>query len=279
MWTFTTRGADDKMRPRVHTWMFAIACLAFVGQQSPVAAEPLPEHIPERIAADEPTRRVVHRAPQQPGKTSRSTEFGSRPLKSQRAYILRHWESRSDEGRGIRSTAALVRDSTLPIGEKRAWFEKLLAEAREIQSPRDRAALLSGLGMALGIVDPQMSLRVHSEELAIARALDLKPDPWHDWIDDLGTMFPLASADEVFRFTFSEFRGDGHELVKVLWLFARKLDAGDDRDAVLEGLARVLIEQQDYPRAAGTASLVAGRARQVKLLADIAAAQSDAAKP
>ena len=163
----------------------------------------------------------------------------------------------------------------LPRAEKLKWFDRLIRAAQAMPDPRDRAAALSGIGMALGTVDPQRSLRVHWEELLIARQLGLKPDAWHDVVDQLGTAFPLATPDEIFRFTFLNASGKDDEIVKVLWGFAKKLDTGDDRDATLEALGRMLIKSGDYSRAAGAASLIESPVRQARLVANILAAQLD----
>lgn len=202
------------------------------------------------------------------------------PHERQRAAIDRTWQQGHEEARtwdinGIRSTAALVRDSTLPPAEKRAWFEKLLHEARAILNLKDRSAVLSGLGLALGKFDPEWSIRVHWEGLGLARQLGLKPE-YHDVGDSLGTVFHLATADEALR--RASFDGSDAN-VNALWAFARQLENADDRSAVLEALSKALVQSKDYERAAGVAALIDSPLRRACLAAHLAAAQSGKTRP
>jgi hypothetical protein len=167
----------------------------------------------------------------------------------------------------------LARDSTLPLDERQEWFNDLLQAARRIPDPTDRAAVLSGLGMALANLDPESSLRIHWEALTIVRQLGLKPEGWHDVSDELGTVFKLANADEVLQSSFSRFTGDVSQLTSILWRFARRLEAGEDRDALLEAISMAFVKERDFGRAAGVVSLVAGRARQSRLWSALAEAQ------
>lgn len=203
-------------------------------------------------------------------------------IDKQRAEIVRRWEQppvnyvEGEVGR-IRATAWFVRDSTLPVGEKRAWFERLLAQAHQITNLSWRASTLSALAIALGNIDPDLSLRVHWEELALAKQLGLKPTI-HDWGDGLGTMHALATPDEAIEFTFRDLVAGDERIVNVLWSFVKTLENDDDRKASLEAIGKLLIVRQDFSHAAGVAALLSDPIRQARLSAKIVRAYTEKVK-
>jgi hypothetical protein len=204
----------------------------------------------------------------------RQRYLGLLSFDKQRAEIKKQWQHRDDNTIDrIRATAAIVRDSTLSLDEKREWFDKLLEEVRKIPDLKERAAGLSGLGMALSSFDHERSLSVLYEELCLARKIGLKGE-YHDVGDSLGTVFPLATAEETLGFSCLGINGNLDDVVKARWAFAHQLEDAEDRDVFLESLGNVLIRRQQYQRAAGIVPLMQSAVRQAKASAAIAAAQS-----
>jgi hypothetical protein len=197
------------------------------------------------------------------------------PDNVQREAIDREFTARS-----ARTCAEFVSRSALTADEKRTWYQKLLAQTRALPDRRERAIALSGLGGALWPLDPELSLQVLWESLVLARELNLQPAPQNiDFGPGYnGWDYPVTTADEAMGGVFYEPSDDSAASIRALWIFARKLENVPDREAVLDALSKLLVKQQDYPRAAGIASLITSPIRHARLSAAVAAAQSGKAR-
>ncbi len=162
----------------------------------------------------------------------------------------------------VRQAAALVWGSSLSQEDKASWHRQVLSEARTIADLPKRSAALSGIAQCFRQDNPDQCLRLLWESLRISQKLGLKPE-YHDVSDGLGTVFPLATADECIRLGFKKLPADD-KTVSALWSFARELDRREEQEVLLERTVEMLLRQGDTDKAAGVVQLIDDPARRAR---------------
>ena len=186
------------------------------------------------------------------------------PEKMQEREISRLWKERENEG-----AAAVLDQSSLEAETRQSWYDKLLEQARATTKTTQRAARLTGIAKCLKDENQAQSVAVLWEALELVKPFNPKRG-YHDVVGYLGSVTPPANPDEALTSTFVDFRGGGQPAIDALWDFAHKLAAAEEREPLLEALAKVLVEANQSARAAGVTTLLADPARQARVWIEIA---------
>jgi hypothetical protein len=167
-----------------------------------------------------------------------------------------------------RFVAGLVHNSNLTAEEKAEWNAAILAQARAIPDLRKRAITLTGLAKLWRNGDPELSLQLALDGLRIAQRLGIKRVNGIEGIDE-----PYVTMEDTLRFGVERLPTNENS-VQSLWKLASRLDAMDERDAVLEALVGVLLRSKDTDRAAGVSKLVGDPARRARAWGAVAVVTS-----
>ncbi len=177
---------------------------------------------------------------------------------------------RLDWERKTRAAAARLRDSSLDGKTKKDWYDRLLDQARAVPDKGQRAAVLSGIATCLEDERPADAIDVLWESLQLVKPYH-KSEAWnHDVGDELGDVLAPSNPDEALSSMYLDFRGGGQPAINALWAFAHKLDAADEREPLLEALAKVLVVYGQTTRAAGVTTLLSDPARQARVWMEVA---------
>ena len=81
------------------------------------------------------------------------------------------------------------------------------------------------------------------------------------------------NPDEALSSEFVGFGNAGDEAIEALWEHAKTLDAAEEREPVLEELAKAAANRKQFDRAAGAANYLTDPVRQARVWLSIAAGQ------
>jgi hypothetical protein len=175
--------------------------------------------------------------------------------------------------RNTSAAAKILDDSSLAGDLRSEWYDKVLDRARAIPDKSRRAALLVGVAKCLRDENPGRAIDILWEAMALIRPFahyqpGISP---HDVVDYLGSVTPPRNPDEALGPSFVDFRDGGAKAATALWAFAHNLDEVDEREPVLEALAKVLVNHDQTAQAAGLTTLLSSPHRQARIWIEIAA--------